>query len=227
MNPSAVPDADRHPQQRDTLCALVAIKSRAHCKSRLAGVLAETARRSLVRSMLQNVLEAVQAAHCVDELLVVSPERDGVPDGTTVICDSGHSLNAALTQAHARLHAMGHAAALILPADLPHLGAHDIETFVQAGWQSGFAIAADGARRGTNGLFLGTRTPFTFRFGADSLRLHLQEAALRGLSPRVLELPGLAFDVDEPADLAALGAPSAPRETHPCQEATWQTLARI
>lgn len=219
MKPSAAPDACPTAQAPGTLCALVAIKSRAHCKSRLAGVLAEPVRRELVRSMLANVLEALQAARCVHDILVISPERDGLPLDIAVLTDSGESLNAALTQAHARLPALGHSEALILPADLPYLTAREIETFLQAGRQSGFAIAPDRAHLGTNALFLRTHTPFTFHFGPDSLRLHLKEAAERGLPAGILELPGMAFDVDEPADLEALG--------YPREEAAWQTTARL
>jgi 2-phospho-L-lactate guanylyltransferase len=210
------------------LCVLVAIKSREHCKSRLAGALAEPERRALVRSMLTHVLDAARDARCVQRVLVISPECDGVPEDMAVLTDSGESLNAALTQAHVRLHAMGHAAALILPADLPHLRAADIEAFVQAGRQSGFAIAPDRAHRGTNALFLRTGTPFTFRFGPDSLRLHLQEAADLGLTARVVELPGLAFDVDEPADLERLELRTlvARRKDNLREEAAWQTPAR-
>jgi 2-phospho-L-lactate guanylyltransferase len=221
MNPSAAADTCRTAEAPGTLCALVAIKSRAHCKSRLAEALAEPMRRALVRSMLANVLGALQAARCVDAILVISPERDGIPAGTAVLTDSGESLNAALTQAHAQLRALGHSEALILPADLPYLTAREIETFAQAGRHSGFAIAPDRAHAGTNALFLRTHTPFTFRFGPDSLRLHLRQAAERGLAPRIIDLPGMAFDVDEPADLEALGL------GHPREEAAWQTTARL
>ena len=46
--------------------------------------------------------------------------------------------------------------------------------------------------------------PFRFQFGVDSMRLHLQESERAGLIPRVVRLPGLAFDVDTPADLHRL-----------------------
>lgn len=213
----------------DTLCALVAIKSPEHCKSRLAGALAAPERRALVRSMLTNVLDAAKHARCVHRVVVVSPERGDVPTDTVVLADTGESLNAALMQAQAQMHAMGNAATLILPADLPRLRAPDIEAFVQAGRRSGFAIAPDRAHRGTNALFLRTAAPFTFRFGPDSLRLHLREAAARGLTACVVDLPGLAFDVDEPADLETLDlrALAARREDHLREEAAWQTRTRL
>jgi 2-phospho-L-lactate/phosphoenolpyruvate guanylyltransferase len=213
----------------DTLCALVAIKSPEHCKSRLAGTLPESERRALVRSMLSNVLDAAHHARCVHRVVVVSPERGDVPKDTVVLADHGESLNAALMQAQAQLHIMGHAATIILPADLPRLRASEIEAFVQAGRRSGFAIAPDRAHRGTNALFLRTGTPFTFRFGPDSLRLHLREAADRDLRACVVDLPGLAFDVDEPADLEALDlrALAARREDNLREEAAWQTQTRL
>jgi 2-phospho-L-lactate guanylyltransferase len=202
----------------------VAIKSRAQCKSRLAHALSTPARLALVRAMLATVLDAVSEARCVQDVLVISPEREGVPSGMRVLADSGQSLNAALSYAHAQLQALGHAEALILPADLPHLTGQEIDAFVQAGRARGFAIAPDHAHRGTNALFMTARTPFTFRFGADSLRLHLEEACARGFTPAVVELPGLALDVDEPVDLQAL-AGRYRENLH--EEAAWQTPARL
>lgn len=206
------------------LCALVAVKSREHCKSRLAGALTAQSRLALVRSMLANVLTAVERARCVQRVFVISPERDVVPAATEVIADHGTSLNAALAQARAQLLALGYAEALVLPADLPHLTALEVESFVEAGRDSGFALASDIARQGTNALYLPTRPPFTFRFGIDSRRLHLQEAARLGMTPQLVDLPGLAFDVDEPADLETLGA-RADEALH--GSAPWQRSARI
>jgi 2-phospho-L-lactate guanylyltransferase len=190
----------------------------------LASALDAQARLALVRSMLSTVLDAAQRARCVQRVFVISPERDAVPAGTPVMVDDGSSLNAALAQAHARLPALGHTEALVLPADLPHLTEFEIEAFVEAGRHSGIAIASDIARRGTNALYLPASAPFRFRFGADSLRLHLQEAAALGLAARVMDLPGMAFDVDEPADLQALG----PRHAEVMREGnSWQQPARV
>jgi 2-phospho-L-lactate guanylyltransferase len=72
---------------------------------------------------------------------------------------------------------------------------------VRAGRRGGFAIAPDAAGVGTNALCLVSSHPFRFQFGSGSQRLHLQEAERMGLSPQVVRLPGLEFDVDSPADL--------------------------
>ncbi len=100
-------------------CALIAIKERLHCKTRLAAALAPRARLQLVRSMLAAVLSAAGGAQTVRQIIVVSPERDSVPAEIPVLADSGESLNSALTQAHRVLREFGCREVVILPADLP------------------------------------------------------------------------------------------------------------
>ena len=100
---------------------------------------------------------------------------------------------------------------VVLPADLPHLTAAEIDGLVRAGRRGGFAIAPDAAAVGTNGLYLSTLRRFRFQFGPDSCRLHLQEAQNVGLKPEVVHLAGLQFDVDCPADL------------HRLEEQRWRT----
>ena len=92
----------------------------------------------------------------------------------------------------------------MLPADLPTITAAEIDALVRAGRRGGFAIAPDAAGVGTNALCLVSAHPFRFQFGSDSRQLHLEEAERTGLSPQVVRLPGLEFDVDSPADLARL-----------------------
>jgi 2-phospho-L-lactate guanylyltransferase len=185
-------------------CALIAIKERLHCKTRLAEALAPRARLQLVRSMLSAVLSAAGGAQTVRQIIVVSPERDSVPAEIPVLADSGESLNSALSQAHRVLREFGCREVVILPADLPTITAAEIDALIRAGRRGGFAIAPDAAGVGTNALCLVSAHPFRFQFGLESQRLHLQEAERTGLSPRVVRLPGLEFDVDSPADLNRL-----------------------
>ncbi len=90
---------------------------------------------------------------------------------------------------------------MVLPADLPRISGAEIDTLVAPARAGGFAIAPDAAGVGTNALYLNCPTPFRFQFGLDSRRLHVQEAERMGLSPQLVHLPGLALDVDSPADL--------------------------
>ncbi|MEA3108926.1 MAG: 2-phospho-L-lactate/phosphoenolpyruvate guanylyltransferase [Gammaproteobacteria bacterium] len=204
MSLTMLGDLTHRLNQRRGACALIAIKERVHCKTRLAEALAPGARVQLVRSMLAAVLSAASSAQTVRQIVVVSPERDSVPAEIPVLADSGESLNSALTQAHRVLREFGCREVVILPADLPTITAAEIDALVCAGRRGGFAIAPDAAGVGTNALCLVSTHPFRFQFGLGSQRLHLEEAELTGLSPQVVRLPGLEFDVDSPADLNRL-----------------------
>jgi 2-phospho-L-lactate/phosphoenolpyruvate guanylyltransferase len=185
-------------------CALIAVKARVRCKSRLSGSLAPPARIQLVRSMLAAVLSAAGAARTLSQLIVVSPERDSIPEEVPVLADTGRCLNSALTEAHRMLRKFGCREVVILPADLPNITAADIDGLVRSGRSGGFAIAPDADGTGTNALCLVSPHPFRFQFGPDSRRLHLAEAIRLGLTPQVIRTTGLEFDVDSPTDLDLL-----------------------
>jgi 2-phospho-L-lactate/phosphoenolpyruvate guanylyltransferase len=182
-------------------CALIAVKARAACKTRLQQQLVPGERIALVRRMLAAVISAAHSAQSVAQVIVLSPERDTVPEDVPVLADSGHGLNAALMQAQRALLAMGCRELLILPADLPNATAAELDRLVRAGRRGGFAIAPDLAQSGTNALCLATMQEFQFRFGAGSRQLHLHEARRLGLKARTVNAAGLAFDIDTPADL--------------------------
>jgi 2-phospho-L-lactate/phosphoenolpyruvate guanylyltransferase len=182
-------------------CALIAIKERSRCKTRLADVLTPRARMELVRAMLGSVLHAATNAQTVHSVLVISPERDILPADIPVLADTGKSLNEALTQAQRVVRELGCHEIVVLPADLPMVTSAEIDALVHAGRAGGFAIAPDAAGVGTNALCLTSAAPFQFQFGLGSQSLHLREAQRLGLDPRVVRLPGLELDVDLPADL--------------------------
>ena len=182
-------------------CALIAIKARAQCKTRLEQQLRVEQRVELARRMLTMVIAAARGAHNVAQVIVLSPERDTVPDEVPVLADSGLGLNQALLQAQRALQAIGCRELVVLPADLPNVTGAEIDRLVRAGRRGGFALAPDLAQRGTNALCLATSQPFQFRFGIGSRQLHLLEARRLGLRPITVSAPGLAFDIDTPADL--------------------------
>ena len=189
---------------QDSVCVLIAVKERARSKTRLAEALSPQARIELVKSMLSSVLSAARKARTVNQVIVISPERDCIPADIPVLADTGESLNSALMQAHAVVRELGCREVVVLPADLPRISGAEIDALVRAGRAGGFAIAPDAAGVGTNALCLTSPAPFRFQFGLDSRRLHVQEAQRMGLSPQLVRLPGLEFDVDSPADLDLL-----------------------
>ena len=184
-----------------TCWALVPIKARIACKTRLRDRLGTPARRELARDMLAHVLGAVAGSGHVNHVVVVSPERDQVPSNVLVIVDDGEDLNAALDAGRAHALSRGARELLVLAADLPEVTTAEIDRLIMAGRRSGVAIAPDRAGTGTNALFLASPADFTFCFGADSRTRHEQESRKRDIAPALCRLPGLAADLDTGEDL--------------------------
>lgn len=183
---------------------LVAIKSRSECKGRLAGFIPPEGRLALARLMLDTVLGALRDARSIDCIAVVTPERDTLPPDVLVVRDPGRGLNAALESARAELLELGATELVVLPADLPFITAADVELLVRRGRRTGFAVACDDARRGTNGLYLALTGPFRFAFGAESCARHVEEARRMSRMPEIVRSRGLGFDVDYDVDLMHL-----------------------
>jgi 2-phospho-L-lactate guanylyltransferase len=175
---------------------LVPLKALDRAKSRLAEALVPRERAELMRSLLEHVVAEIREAG-IERVTVVTAEP---LDGYDVWYDRGLPWNDALATAieevvRARLVA-------IVSADLPSLRAEEVEELLAATPERGIAIARalDG---GTNAVSM--RPPGLVRthFGEPrSARVH---AAL-GVDHVVLDLPGLAFDVDTPEDLARMHA---------------------
>lgn len=186
--------------------AIVAVNARARCKTRLDALLGPGRRVALARAMLERVLGVVCAAPVVDAVLVVSPERDRVPDHIPVIQDAGLDLNAAFDAGRRAARDRGATELLLLPADLPLLRPVDLCRLVEVGRRGCVAIAPDRHGRGTNGLYLPADAPFGLRFGADSCVRHRAESRSLGLHVELVRSPGLQADVDTAEDMPALRA---------------------
>ena len=192
--------------------AVVAVKARARCKSRLAPLLDDAGRVRLAREMLGHVLDVVRATQAVDALLVVSPERDTLPADVALVEDAGDDLNHAFEIARQYAIGAGAGPLLLLPADLPALRRDDLDALIAGGSASGIAIAPDHAGTGTNALYLEHPAGFPLAFGADSRAAHVRAARERGLLPSIIVRPGLQADIDTVRDFEAhwSGWPLAP-----------------
>jgi 2-phospho-L-lactate guanylyltransferase len=183
--------------------ALVALKTTAVAKGRLAETLSLEERSRLVGRMFEQVLAALREARQIDGIAVVTGEPLAVVD-VWRIDDPGGGLNAALTHGAAELASRGATELLVLHADLPLVRAEDIDAVVTAGRKLGLALAPDKLGQGSNALFVPLPLSFPFRFGIGSFALHLAEATRLGLEVARVERPRLACDIDEPADLVSL-----------------------
>lgn len=174
-------------------------------KTRLAAVLDDAERVELARRLLARVLSVAREA-CTD-VVVITPAASLEPivtaSGARLIVQRGMGLNRGLDQA--RAEAVGDAieTLCVLHGDLPNLSVADIHALLGAVPSPiGVAIAPDRAGSGTNGLAMLPPGAIGFAFGVGSFAAHRSAAEAAGLPFAVVERPGLAFDLDTPADLA-------------------------
>jgi len=174
-------------------------------KTRLAAVLDDAERVELARKLLARVLSVVREA-CSD-VVVITPAASLGPivaaAGARLIVQRGMGLNRGLDQARDEALADGIETLCILHGDLPNLTVDDVRALIAAVPEpSGVAIAPDRAGSGTNGLAMRPLGAIGFAFGAGSFAAHRSAAEAAGLPVAIVERPGLAFDLDTPADLA-------------------------
>ncbi len=194
--------------------ALVALKPIAAAKTRLAGALDATARAALAQAMARDVLDALVAHPGVGRVTLLSSGEAAreLADacGAGFLDDGqlgGGDLNALLGAAVAALDTTARRI-LVLHADLPALGAADIDAALAAP-SGALVIGADKTGRGTNLLGFPVTLAPQFRFGEDSCARHREWAATAGLALHQLNRPGIAADIDDAADLERLLAEDA------------------
>jgi len=188
-----------------TCWVVIPVKAPGACKTRLAGVLGDAARRDLVATMLDHVVEIASRVTGIDEVLLVGPSRHDLPATTRLLDDPGYGLNAALASAARTAAGEGVDRLLFVSADLPHLTSGDLQALI-AQPAGGAAIAPDRAGTGTNALSLPGRRAMEFglRYGIGSFAAHVAEADRIGLDLAVIRSRTLALDIDVPGDLKAL-----------------------
>jgi 2-phospho-L-lactate guanylyltransferase len=184
---------------------LVPVKAFEAAKARLAPSLDAAARAALARLMAERVLAAARPL----PVAVVCDDADvaqwAVGHGAMVLPEPGRGLNGAVEAGVQRLAESGAGEVLVAHADLPL--AHGLARLAGLG---GVTLVPDRRDDGTNVVCLPTGSGFRFGYGPGSFARHVAEAQRIGLPARIVRLPELTWDVDEPADIPAGLAPPAP-----------------
>lgn len=191
--------------------AIVPVKRFGAAKQRLSDALSAEARATLAAAMAADVLEAVAAAETIERTIVVSGELRIQPiaraAGAELIDDPhdrGHSEAALVGVAEAI--AAGARAVALLPGDCPLLDPGELDRAVGRMRARYVGIIPDRHGSGTNGLLLCPPDAIAAAFGPGSRERHARLAARRELATEVVEVPSLALDLDERADLELLRA---------------------
>jgi 2-phospho-L-lactate guanylyltransferase len=192
-------DGDNAEPLLGPVAVLVPVKAFAEAKGRLGEALPDGVRRQLVRNMAEHVLSMAAplpvAVVCDDTEVADWARRQGA----LVIWEPGRGLNGAVEAGVKHLADMGVEQVTVVHGDLPL--APGLEALGQF---DGVTLVPDHQGNGTNVLRLPSRCGFHFSYGPGSFQRHLAECGRLGVPFQVVHEPGLAFDVDWPADLHAL-----------------------
>jgi 2-phospho-L-lactate/phosphoenolpyruvate guanylyltransferase len=197
---------------------LVPIKNLAQAKQRLSPVLSPGERFALARAMCEDVLQALADWPSRPAVAVVTSDsfaRDlaGRFRFEVVADDLNSGETGAIEMATTLCRARGAESTLVIPADIPLIDGSELQKIVDSAPPGGAVLVPDAAGRGTNAAWRSPGDLFPLRFGNDSFLPHLAAAKATGLPCVVLELPGIARDVDRPEDLRELAAASGERRS--------------
>lgn len=189
--------------------ALIPVKRLEQSKSRLLPELADAARQALTLAMLEDLIDALANAACIERIVVTTPDplvaARARSAGAEVLIRPEPGLNAALEDAAERLAPAPDEALLIVLGDVAGARPEDFRLLVAAaragtGAAVWLAPSADG---GTSALLLRPARAIPFCFGPASAARHREAARAAGVAHHELALPSLAIDLDQPEDLAA------------------------
>jgi 2-phospho-L-lactate guanylyltransferase len=210
---------------------LVPVKNLSSAKQRLASVLDQPSRTKLAQAMLHDVLTTLHSWTRRPEVALVTSDPFAVglarEYGFEIIPDEENPGETGAIEMATRVCAeRGVESTLVLPADIPLIQCWELDEILKHAPQEGTLLvpAADG--RGTNAAFRRPTAIIPLRFGNDSFKPHHAAAQATGKPCVVLNLPGIAVDVDNPHDLRQLlELPGETRAQHLVRE--WNIAERV
>jgi 2-phospho-L-lactate guanylyltransferase len=197
---------------------LVPVKNLAQAKQRLSAVLTPEERLDLAQAMCEDVLHelarwrgrpvvAVVTGDSFARDLAARLDFEVIPDAV----NPGET--GAIEMATAECRRRGEERTLVVPADIPLLETAELQKIADSAPPGGAVLVPDAAGRGTNAALRAPADLFPLRFGNDSFLPHLAAAKATGKPCVVLQLPGIARDVDRPEDLKELAAAQGGRRS--------------
>src|SRR5271166_2736337 len=196
---------------------LVPVKNLVDAKQRLSPVLSPEERFELAQAMCEDVLQTL--ALWPGRLAVAVVTNDSFARDLAarfnfdVVADDNSGETSAIEMATAVCKERGVKSTLVVPADIPLIDCGELQKIVDSAPAGGAVLVPDAAGRGTNAAWRSPGDLFPLRFGNDSFLPHLAAGKATGMPCVVLELPGIARDVDRPEDLHELAAASGDRRS--------------
>jgi 2-phospho-L-lactate/phosphoenolpyruvate guanylyltransferase len=203
---------------------LIPVKNLSAAKQRLAGALDQSSRTELAQAMLHDVCSELALWKARPDCAFVTSDSFAIElaeqyDFKIIPDRTNPGETGAIEMATSLCVARGIKWTLVIPADIPLIRAGEVEQILAHAPAEGSVLAPAGDGRGTNAAFRRPAGLFPLRFGNDSFKPHLAAAQATGQPCVVLQLPGIAIDVDNPEDLSQL-------ITHEGQTRSQQLLRR-
>lgn len=188
---------------------LVPVKNTVGAKQRLASVLDQPSRTQLAQAMLHDVFAAVHDWKNRPTVGIVTSDpyatRLAEEYKFEVIADPDNPGETGAIEMATRICVeRGEESTLVIPADIPLIAAWELEEIFRHAPECGTVLVPAGDGRGTNAALRRPANLFPLRFGNDSFKPHHVAAQATGKPCIVLQLPGIAVDVDNPSDLQHL-----------------------
>lgn len=188
---------------------LVPIKDTATAKQRLAAVLDQPSRTELAQAMLHDVLTTLHKWENRPPVGIVTGDSYATnlaaEYGFEVIPDRDNPGETGAIEMATRICVeRGVDFTMVIPADIPLIQAWELDKILRYAPAEGSVLVPAGDGRGTNAALRRPADLFSLRFGNDSFKPHHAAAQAAGKPCIVLQLPGIAVDVDNPADLLQL-----------------------
>jgi 2-phospho-L-lactate guanylyltransferase len=183
---------------------LLPVKGFRSAKQRLASKYDDDTRAGIACAMLSDVLRAISRARKPDRVVVFTA-ADEVTHmarsfGFEVMIERSVEGHSAAVNQMVRELSMSASRVLSIAADLPRLASSEIDFVLEAA-SDPVTLIPSFDWTGTNGVVFIPPAWITMEYGPGSFRRHLSKAAAAGLPADVLNVPGMAFDIDTPEDI--------------------------
>lgn len=188
---------------------LIPIKNTSFAKQRLASILDQPARTELARAMLTDVLTTLHEWKNRPKVGIVTGDEYATKLATEykfeVITDTDNPGETGAIEMATRVCVeRGEESTLVIPGDVPLIEMWELEEIIKQAPTEGTLLVPAWDGRGTNAAYRRPANLFALKFGNDSFKPHYAAAQATGKPCVILNLPGIAVDVDNPADLRQL-----------------------
>jgi 2-phospho-L-lactate/phosphoenolpyruvate guanylyltransferase len=200
--------------------AVVPIKETAQAKQRLEDAVPAELKPRLALAMAEDVLAALASSSGLTGIAVVTVDAAASEMarryGARVLAEGARDGQTGAVRAAARVLAReGRSAMLAIPGDVPLITPDEVRQLLAAhDRMPDFIIAPAHDERGSNAVLCAPPELVPLKFGDDSFVPHLETARRVGIEPKIIRLPGIGRDIDNPRDLAAFLKISARTRTH-------------